>query len=218
VTGDVLVVAGDTHDKPDALRRFAESLPANTPAIFVLGNHEFDHKVFADALPAYRAALSGIPNVHLLERDSVAVNGVTFMGANLWTDMRGGLDAPAVARVLSAFDMRGVTVDDLMALHSETVRWLETTYPRNGRHVVVVTHTAPSFRSQHPRFAGSALNGFFASDLDALVERLSPDLWVHGHMHDAFDYAIGRTRVVCHPRGYPGENPAWSPDAKIVDL
>lgn len=218
VTGDVLVIAGDTHDEPEHLRRFVASLPAATPKIIVLGNHEFDHKEFARALPAYRAALAGLPGVHLLERESIALDGVTFMGANLWTDMRGGLDAPAVARVLTAFDMRGVSVDDLIALHRETVLWLETSYPRGAKRVVVVTHTAPSFRSQHPRFAGSALNGFFASDLDALVQRLSPELWIHGHVHDPFDYTIGRTHVVCHPRGYPGENPGWDPQATMLEI
>jgi hypothetical protein len=218
VTGDALVIAGDTHDEPEQLRRFVASLPDAAPKIIVLGNHEFDHKVFADALPAYRAALAGLPGVHLLERDSIALDGVTFMGANLWTDMRGGLDAPAVARVLTAFDMRGVNVDDLIALHWETVDWLERAYPTDAAHVVVVTHTAPSFRSQHPRFAGSALNGFFASNLDALIERLSPDIWIHGHVHDPFDYTIGNTHVVCHPRGYPGENPGWDPLAKIVEI
>ena len=218
VTGDVLVIAGDTHDEPEQLHRFVAALPGGTPVIVVLGNHEFDHKEFAPALPAYRTALSGIPNVHLLERDSLAIDGVTFMGANLWTDMRGGLDAPAVARVLAAFDMRGVSVDDLIALHRETLRWLEASYPGDAGRVVVVTHTAPSLHSQHPRFAGSALNGFFTSDLDALVQRLSPDVWIHGHVHDPFDYTIGRTHVVCHPRGYPGENPKWQPYGKMIEL
>ena len=27
-------------------------------------------------------------------------------------------------------------------------------------------------------------------------------LWVHGHMHDSFDYAVNGTRIVCNPRGY----------------
>ena len=218
MTGDALIVAGDTHDEPHELRRYAESLPKDKPALFVLGNHEFDHKEFAPALPAYRAALAGLPNVRLLERDAITLNGVTFLGANLWTDMRGGLDSAAVARVLTFFDMRGVTVDDLITLHRETVTWLERIYPRDAERVVIVTHTAPSFRSMHPRFAGSPLNGFFESDLDALVERLGPQLWIHGHVHDAFDYMIGRTRIVCHPRGYPGENAAWDPLAKVIDV
>jgi len=218
VTGDALIIAGDTHDQPDELRRYAKSLAKDKPAVFVLGNHEFDHKEFAPALPAYRAALDGLPNVHLLERETIALNGVTFLGANLWTDMRGGLDAVAVARVLTAFDMRGVSVDDLITLHRETVRWLELSYPHGAERVVVITHTAPSFRSQHPRFANSSLNGFFCNNLDELVERLAPRLWIHGHTHDPFDYEIGKTRVVCHPRGYPGENPAWNPGSKIIEI
>lgn len=43
------------------------------------------------------------------------------------------------------------------------------------------------------------------------------DLWVHGHVHESFDYWIGRCRVVCNPRGYPGragqaENARFDPN------
>jgi len=217
-TGDVLIVAGDMHDDPAALGRWLSGIPSDVPVIAVLGNHEFDHKDFAAVLPAYRDALAELRNVHLLERERLDIGGVSFLGANLWTDMRGGADAPAIARVLKHFDMRGVNVDDLMEVHRESTAWLEEAYPRDSDRVVVVTHTAPSFRSQHPRFEGSALNGFFASDLDPLVERLGPKLWVHGHMHDAVDYAIGATRVASNPRGYPGENPSWNPYSLIVEV
>jgi hypothetical protein len=33
-----------------------------------------------------------------------------------------------------------------------------------------------------------------------------PKLWIHGHTHDSFDYMVGETRVICHPKGYPKEN------------
>jgi Icc-related predicted phosphoesterase len=29
-----------------------------------------------------------------------------------------------------------------------------------------------------------------------------PDLWVHGHTHNSFDYILGKTRVVVNPYGY----------------
>jgi hypothetical protein len=29
-----------------------------------------------------------------------------------------------------------------------------------------------------------------------------PDLWVHGHTHNSFDYMFGKTRVVVNPYGY----------------
>jgi Icc-related predicted phosphoesterase len=216
--GDVLVIAGDTHVEPAGLAQWLQHQQPEVPAIIVLGNHEFDHKRFDEVLPAFRAAVADFPNVHLLERDRVDIGGVTFLGANLWTDMRGGLDAPAVARVLKWFDMRGVTVDDLMAVHRATREWLRAELRRAGERAVVVTHTAPSYRSQHPRFAGSPLNGFFASDMDRFVEELRPQLWLHGHMHDAVDYRIGATRVVSNPRGYAGENPRWDPAAAIIEV
>ena len=33
-----------------------------------------------------------------------------------------------------------------------------------------------------------------------------PKLIVHGHTHRRMDYMLGDTRVICNPRGYPGEN------------
>jgi len=28
------------------------------------------------------------------------------------------------------------------------------------------------------------------------------DLWLHGHVHDSFDYQVGQCRVVANPAGY----------------
>jgi len=36
------------------------------------------------------------------------------------------------------------------------------------------------------------------------MDRPQIKLWTHGHMHNASDYMIGETRVVCNPRGYVG--------------
>jgi Icc-related predicted phosphoesterase len=35
-------------------------------------------------------------------------------------------------------------------------------------------------------------------------------LWIHGHMHESFDYEVYGTRLVCNPRGYAPE--ALKPD------
>ena len=37
-------------------------------------------------------------------------------------------------------------------------------------------------------------------------------LWIHGHTHTLFDYCVRGTRVVCNPRGYPGERTGFRPD------
>jgi len=49
------------------------------------------------------------------------------------------------------------------------------------------------------------------SDLSSEIERWQPDLWVHGHVHDSFDYRVGRTRVLCNPRGCGDENRDFNP-------
>jgi Icc-related predicted phosphoesterase len=69
---------------------------------------------------------------------------------------------------------------------------------------VVVTHHAPSARSVNPKYEGDYLNPAFASEILG-ADGVDAPLWIHGHMHDAVDYTVGKTRVVCNPRGYPGE-------------
>jgi hypothetical protein len=49
------------------------------------------------------------------------------------------------------------------------------------------------------------MNGGYRSDLgDFILDRPQIRVWIHGHMHDNFDYQVGSTRVVCNPRGYSG--------------
>lgn len=73
---------------------------------------------------------------------------------------------------------------------------------RSGLTPIVITHHAPSPRCIRPWFESSRLNPGFASDLDAVIARYQPLLWVHGHMHDRVDVRLGETRVVCNPGGY----------------
>jgi hypothetical protein len=51
------------------------------------------------------------------------------------------------------------------------------------------------------------MNGGYYSDLSwMMLDQPKIKLWTHGHMHQCFDYKMGEARVVCNPRGYPGEN------------
>ena len=99
---------------------------------------------------------------------------------------------------------------------------------RNGDRVaasreptVVVTHFAPSAGSVAERFKGSPLNACFVSELDERIRRWQPLAWLHGHVHDSFDYRLGDTRVVANPRGYAPqgktENAAFDP-ALTIDV
>jgi Icc-related predicted phosphoesterase len=79
-----------------------------------------------------------------------------------------------------------------------------------------VSHHLPSWESVAERYRGDKLSAAFASNLDAIIEREQPRLWIHGHTHDGFDYMIGETRVLCNPCGYPDDrdNPGF--DLRMV--
>ena len=109
----------------------------------------------------------------------------------------------------------------------EGLRWAEVHFPLavmlaepfDGK-TVVVTHHAPSSQSVHPRYARDLLTPAFASNLEKLMDGDRAALWIHGHMHESFDYEIYDTRVVCNPRGYAPRAlaPDFRPDLVVVHI
>ncbi len=87
--------------------------------------------------------------------------------------------------------------------HAAVRAWLERELARPfAGPTVVVTHMLPSPRSVHPRFAESIVNPSFVSNAEHLLDGRRVALWIHGHAHDGFDYAVHGTRVLCNPRGH----------------
>jgi len=234
---DVVVLAGDIGQATLALRWARRTFPDH-PIVQVAGNHEFFHAVRQPALDAMRRVARAL-DIHLLEDDTVTVDGVEFVGCSLWTDYRlheradrpvsmSAADAMAGARramldyaLIDVADegspqgLRRFEPTDSVALHHASRRWLAARLarPAAGRRVVV-THHLPSWHSVAPGFVAAPSNPAFASDLDALFA--GTDLWIHGHTHTSHDYLAAGCRVVCNPRGYPMraggfENPRFDP-------
>jgi predicted phosphodiesterase len=228
---DVIIAAGDIA-RPHRAVPWLVGL--RKPVLYVPGNHEF----YGGSIAGTRAELKRLcagTNVRLLDNDEAMLDGVRFLGTTLWTDFLvcgdGELQAAAMGEAcrflhdfrivrFGAKDERVFTPADAMALFDLNVQWLKgkVATPHDGP-TVVITHHAPSPRSIHPRYAESLLNACFASDAEALVKASRAVLWVHGHMHDCFDYWLGETRVVCNPRGYArdgvDENAAFNPGLVI---
>lgn len=81
---------------------------------------------------------------------------------------------------------------------------------------IVVTHTAPTEASLDPRYAGSDGNEYYWSPhLEHVMTTCADSIavWHHGHTHAAVNLLrrSGRPAIVTNPRGYPRENPEWSP-------
>jgi len=68
------------------------------------------------------------------------------------------------------------------------------------------------------KYQKHSISAAYASNLDYVIERYQPKYWIHGHLHNSSHYNIGKTQVVCNPRGYTGEeNESFNPN-KIIEI
>jgi predicted phosphodiesterase len=224
---DLVVLAGDIA-RPAAAVEWAAAF--GKPVFYVPGNHEFYGSGIDETRAALRAASAGT-RVRVLDDEVAIEGGVRFIGSTLWTDFLlfgpGGRESAMREgqRFMRDFTRirngeRVFTPEDSAERFEAHRRFLADALatPFAGP-TVVITHHAPSPRSIHPRFRDSAINACFVSDVESLIGGAS--LWIHGHTHDSFDYAVDGTRVVCNPRGYAphgvNENARFDPDF-VVDV
>lgn len=183
--------------------------------IYVAGNHEFYQGKWNKTLSILRHLCANFSNVHFLECDHVYIDGFTFIGGTLWTDLNkyDPLTLHAVRDMMN--DFRVIRDDDqgftplkpatTAVRHRKLVQYINLLTMGNSMDkFVVVGHHAPSFQSVHEHYRDQTLmNGAYASDLsEFILDRPQIKLWTHGHMHDPSDYMMGATRIVAAPRGY----------------
>ncbi|MBX9833372.1 MAG: metallophosphoesterase [Burkholderiaceae bacterium] len=239
---DVLVLAGDIGSYQDGsqlgdedfgLARFSP-LPQfagwPTPVLFVPGNHEYDAQDFDVAHERLRATCDRL-GIAWLERETLQVQGVRFVGTTLWTDFDALADHEGTTDLGRRLKMRDKafraanyylrktdgTRNDQPFL-AEPMReqglvcqqWLANALatPFDGN-TVVVTHFAPSLRSADPRYGLVPGTAGFCNALDAMLPHAK--LWLHGHLHAPSDYTVQghhdngtpwACRVVANPLGY----------------
>ena len=213
--------------------------------IYIVGNHEYYHGDFATSFAHLRDVLSYLPRLHVLEKESVVIDDVTFLCGTLWTDMNRE-DPDTLYRIRSYMNDFRIIRDSRYPVHYKDSEGKRHT--REGRfspeasveehramlkfvketvdadptaRYVVVGHHAPSKASTHAQYADQTMvNGAYSSDLDQFIQdHPQIKLWTHGHTHHEFDYTIGSCRVMCNPRGYAGhEEQARQWKLKTVDI
>jgi len=158
-----------------------------------------------------------LSHIHVLNNEVVTIDGVNFFGSTLWTDFNLFGDVAASQaesqRYMNDYYYITSTKTGKNLMPTETAQafgdsklWLENALSDNaGKTNVVVTYHAPSIRSILPQYLDDKATAAFASNLDDFVLHHQPDVWIHGHVHNQVDCLIGKTRVLCNPRGYPGE-------------
>jgi predicted phosphodiesterase len=238
---DVLVLAGDIGSYQTGswltgddfgLRRFSPRTPGAPwkRVLYLPGNHEFDSHDY-DTTYARLRALCGELGIEWLDRETIVIGDVRFVGTTLWADF----DALALAEKSLTLQLRQrekafraanyylrkyttlkngepVLAEGWRAMSLADQAWLRAALatPFDGT-TVAVTHFAPSLRSADPRYGLVPGTAGFCNSMDDFLPLA--DLWLHGHLHCFNDYVVrgqadGRDwacRVVANPLGYAGK-------------
>jgi Icc-related predicted phosphoesterase len=220
---DVVVVAGDLIPRAERgvawLRdRFPDS--RNTDVIYVLGNHERYRADFDVTVERAREAAIG-SRVHVLERDSVVIKGVEFLGCTLWTDF-GLFGAETVEDAMKEAEARmndyrlirrhrgtrRLRASDTLAAHHLSVAFLREKCALDpDRPRVICTHHPVHADALPHSLERDLVGAAYCSDRLDLVEELQPDAWISGHVHESRDRLVGAaggrcTRLLANPKGY----------------
>jgi predicted phosphodiesterase len=248
---DVIVLAGDIGSYQNGsrlggsdfgLERFSPALGATKARVlYVPGNHEYDGLEFDEAHGRLRETCARL-GITWLERETVIVDHVRFIGTTLWSDFDALTAGHELTKQLQLREkalraanfylnknttLRGgepVLADGWRAMALDCQAWLRAALgtPFDGL-TVAVTHFAPSLESADPRYGVTAGTAGFCNSLEDLFPLA--DVWMHGHLHCLNDYVAagvenGRAwscRVVANPLGYlsKGEQEGFRPELMI---
>jgi Icc-related predicted phosphoesterase len=194
---ETLILPGDlceAHDNKwvNCLNLLAEHYKT---VLVVLGNHEH-YNTRHIVLERQIALLK--PNVRVLRRQVIEIEGFTFTGSTLWYPKR---YLPEHKKQIGDFYSIEGSEAWILDQNRQDIEFF-----RSVSADVFITHHLPSYLSNHPRFVGSCLTPFFVCDIEDIIKERQPRAVVHGHSHDKTQYKLGNTSIYCNPRGYRYED------------
>lgn len=215
LAGDICTISSSMHERYE---HFLQTVSKQFHSVILVpGNHEYYMNVVETVLDALRLLGTQIDNLYVMENDWVEINGIEFIGATLWTDLK---KRDPLVMAYAQMDMndyrciqrrteipeycRPLKPDDTVNFHRRSVAFIQERLEKTTcEKTVVVTHHLPSYdlvsdfrKNNHP------LNHAYFSDLDWLIHDYKPVYWLCGHSHDSMDVMIGETRCVLNPHGY----------------
>ena len=179
--------------------------------LYVLGNHEYYGSDFLTVAGNAKAALGDLPNITILDNESIQIDDIHFVGTTLWTDILGH-DMKFVKDMMNDYNSitcggknHQLTPGITNHKHAENVQFLDREIDPLKK-TVLITHHLPSPKCVHSMYLGNRLNTAFVGDISDRLSLLKPVLAIHGHTHTDVDFVEDGVRYLCNPRGYPNEN------------
>ena len=217
---DMLILAGDTAEFPLNLK-FIDLIMANYPKLKIIeipGNHLYyscvDRNRSMNEIDMACELYADIhDNYYFLNKHKVVIDGITFIGAIMWTKCGGHAGYQMkIARSLNDFryiltnKKQLITPLDMAKRCENARKFICSTLNKTKGKCVVITHHAPYFEYC------SDISHAFGINLDKSLCRLKhyPEYWIFGHTHINKDkdlvYKNGTIKCICNQFGYKGES------------
>lgn len=208
VTGDILVLAGDTAYLEEGIPNWFLNWTSTSyqQVLLIPGNHEYYHYGdIAKRGDSWKRLLR--ENVGYYYNKVVTIEDTDFILSTMWSHIP-AVEMFQVQRGLNDFyqilcnDNRLVP-DNFNAEHERCKQFIMKSIAESkSKHIVVVTHHLPTLQAVAPQHQGSTLSSAFAVEMGHFIAESRIDYWIYGHSHTNIDTEIGKTKIVSNQLGY----------------
>ncbi len=224
---DTLIIAGDISHYNSLTQNILEEFKRRyLNVIIVYGNHDM-YITSESQRNKYQASYLKIDalreicievEVHLLDGDTVEIDGVVYGGLCGWYSLPRAYDIEhwkffmndsnliySGTEFVSSYGRRATAVWDTQEFYTQQLEKLEKLRGID----VLVTHVAqviPVEGQIQARFKGDASNIFYYVDNLTEVKDTGCKYYIYGHTHGEQAYYLDGVNVLCNPKGYPSEN------------
>ena len=210
ITGDVLILAGDTFYLKDRTMpniKFWRWASQNyQQVILVPGNHEFyNNGDVTSRGDSWQSMFLG--NVGYYYNKVVRIGDVDIILSTLWSHIRGENEV-SVFRGMNDFrqilyDKHRLCVEDFNAEHEKCLAFIkQIVLESTAKHVVVVTHHLPTYQVVSEERIKDIMNNAYVTELGNFIADSRIDYWIYGHSHANIDTEINSTKIVTNQLGY----------------
>ena len=204
---DVLVIAGDLG-VGESIFDYLIQLSKERHVIFVYGNHEFYNKKPINKLKEKGLLIDKEnKNLHILDKKSVVIDGVKFIGATGWIDGSFKKLNQSIYPSCNDFYQIKNFEKSYQILGKEDSKFLKSEIKKsNTKYNIMVTHFLPLIDCISETYIGNIYNPCFSNNYKWVFNYSDKiDYWIHGHSHEYLRKKINSIEFRRNSFGYPYE-------------
>lgn len=214
VPGDpeaILLCAGDIgeliHFEPvQALRWLCKRYKE---VYYITGNHDYYRSNFFTIDSLLIQLENEIENLTILRTGRICQFGeYKLVGDTGWIPYDSDLQ---LHKINDSFMIKGLTPE----IHIKHKAWRDFLWETVDNKTIIMSHHLPSKQCIAPQFINEPTNKWFMGSIEDIIQDKKPYIVLFGHTHTIMDFQLYDTRLICHPLGYPRENPDFKGPLKL---